>query len=179
MRGQGWGEENHQWKGDAASDKSKRARCRQRYPGLGDCEECGGKAVERHHKDNDPGNNAPENIARLCRRCHMEADGRLEAIAEAGRRNGVLLTKEPTPCRICGRLYKPLRHGRCIRCALYLANHGVERPAVESLWSLNTHCRAGHPYDEANTYIVKTGGRRCRACDAARHQERKQAKEKS
>ena len=27
-----------------------------------------------------------------------------------------------------------------------------------------THCPQGHPYDEANTYIAKTGYRHCRAC---------------
>lgn len=34
-----------------------------------------------------------------------------------------------------------------------------------------THCPAGHPYDEANTYVVpKTGHRLCRAC--ARERDR-------
>jgi hypothetical protein len=27
-----------------------------------------------------------------------------------------------------------------------------------------SHCSAGHLYDEANTYYIKTGGRQCRAC---------------
>jgi hypothetical protein len=27
-----------------------------------------------------------------------------------------------------------------------------------------THCRNGHEYDEANTYITKLGRRQCRAC---------------
>ena len=34
-------------------------------------------------------------------------------------------------------------------------------------FALATHCPAGHPYDEANTYRDKKG-RRCRACNAAR-----------
>ncbi|MQB01861.1 MAG: HNH endonuclease [Actinobacteria bacterium] len=29
-----------------------------------------------------------------------------------------------------------------------------------------THCNAGHPYDEANTYQMPDGSRRCRACQA-------------
>lgn len=29
-----------------------------------------------------------------------------------------------------------------------------------------THCRRGHPYDEANTYITPEGKRQCRACKA-------------
>jgi hypothetical protein len=29
-----------------------------------------------------------------------------------------------------------------------------------------THCKRGHLFDEANTYITPTGGRRCRTCQA-------------
>lgn len=32
----------------------------------------------------------------------------------------------------------------------------------------NTHCPHGHPYDEANTYIAKTGQRMCNACSRTR-----------
>ena len=31
-----------------------------------------------------------------------------------------------------------------------------------------THCKRGHPYDEANTRIIKTGGRSCRTCSRER-----------
>lgn len=49
------------------------------YPLGVECENgCGAPAVERHHKDGSPFNNAPENIMRVCRRCHMVVDGRLE-----------------------------------------------------------------------------------------------------
>lgn len=41
-----------------------------------------------------------------------------------------------------------LRHGR----------HGM---------ASKTHCPAGHPYDEENTYINARGGRICRACRRA------------
>lgn len=30
-----------------------------------------------------------------------------------------------------------------------------------------THCPAGHPYDDANTYVTPTGKRMCRACRRA------------
>jgi hypothetical protein len=30
-----------------------------------------------------------------------------------------------------------------------------------------THCSKGHPFDEANTYYRKNGGRFCRACNRA------------
>lgn len=42
------------------------------------CDVCGSiQNLERHHLDNNPFNNAPDNIRVLCRRCHMEIDGRL------------------------------------------------------------------------------------------------------
>ena len=34
-------------------------------------------ARERHHRDDDPTNNAEENIERLCNRCHQRAHGKL------------------------------------------------------------------------------------------------------
>lgn len=40
-----------------------------------------------------------------------------------------------------------------------------------------THCKHGHPFDRANTYIAKNGTRHCRACGRAhayrKYQERK------
>lgn len=30
--------------------------------------------------------------------------------------------------------------------------------------STKTHCPQGHPYNEANTYVISTGGRGCRPC---------------
>lgn len=40
------------------------------YPKIGPCERCGKTNTERHHIDDNPLNNAPENIMPLCRRCH-------------------------------------------------------------------------------------------------------------
>lgn len=34
--------------------------------------------------------------------------------------------------------------------------------------SQRTECPAGHPYDEANTYVDSKGGRRCRTCHRLR-----------
>lgn len=51
----------------------------------------------------------------LCRRCHMETDGRLAAFVEQGSFRG-------------------------------------------------THCKAGHAYTEANTYVDPSGRRTCREC---------------
>jgi hypothetical protein len=36
------------------------------------CERCGVPAEVRHHRDERPENNAPENVAFLCRSCHMK-----------------------------------------------------------------------------------------------------------
>lgn len=38
-----------------------------------------------------------------------------------------------------------------------------------------THCPAGHPYDEENTYLIKTGGRMCRTCMRLRMRARRAA----
>ena len=71
-----WGDQHPQWRGDVASASSKRGRARRLYK-LGNCERCGKKATDRHHIDGNAGNNLSSNIAILCRRCHMEIDGRL------------------------------------------------------------------------------------------------------
>jgi len=43
--------------------------------------------------------------------------------------------------------------------------------------TLKTHCPKGHPYDEANTYINKSGGRECRECKACRRDGAKRRRE--
>lgn len=77
------------------------------------CERCDQrKPLERHHIDEDTGNNKPENLAALCRRCHMEVDGRLAAFVTLPKRKAV----PPKPCAECERLAKPLRKGLCGAC---------------------------------------------------------------
>jgi hypothetical protein len=77
-------ENNGHWKGDAVSVDAARDRLKRRMPIQGPCVECGAKAHDRHHKDGNTRNNDPSNIAQLCRRCHMRADGRLDQIASMG-----------------------------------------------------------------------------------------------
>jgi hypothetical protein len=57
------------------------AEARRLYPLDGVlCENhCGNPAVDHHHIDGDPHNNAPENVLRVCRRCHMRLDGRVRS----------------------------------------------------------------------------------------------------
>lgn len=83
-RGKGWirglrMEENHSgWKGDEAGTDAKHTRAIRWYPIDRPCERCGTEEkLERHHIDADPGNNARSNIMIVCRRCHMEIDGRI------------------------------------------------------------------------------------------------------
>lgn len=71
------GPTHYNWTGDAVSEKAGRKRALRAYPTIGPCEACGATKTERHHKDGNTANNAPDNIAALCRRCHMIADGRL------------------------------------------------------------------------------------------------------
>jgi hypothetical protein len=100
-----------------------------RWFGLGTCEYegCDQPAQDRHHVDDNPVNNDPANVRLLCRRHHMLIDGRLHSFRDAkgGRRDEPL---PPKHCRICGRLFKPLRKGRCERCDNYFRRHGRERP---------------------------------------------------
>jgi len=64
-------------------------------------------------------------------------------------------------------------HRRCINPAhLGLLTPGQNALAGNSIWALNarkTHCKRGHPFDEANTYITYRGRRDCRACSAWHH----------
>jgi hypothetical protein len=59
-------------------------RAIRRYRELGVCQHdgCSADAVDRHHVDGDGNNNDPSNIRFLCRRHHMEEDGRLAELAE-------------------------------------------------------------------------------------------------
>ena len=79
------GTAHHGWRGDEIAMQSGHQRARRLYD-LDVCERCGEPAVDRHHVDGDTTNNALANVERLCRRCHMETDGRLERLRIAQRR---------------------------------------------------------------------------------------------
>lgn len=113
-----------EFKGDKAHTSSKHARAQRWFPLPSKCDECDAVPVDRHHKDGDDGNNIIENIAFLCRRCHMIVDGRLERL-KTGPKAPVI---PPQPCVNCSRPSKPLRRGRCHRCSGYYRYAGKERP---------------------------------------------------
>jgi hypothetical protein len=126
------GADNPSWKGNRVKKDSGRERARKLYT-LGPCEHCGKPATDRHHKDDNPLNNDPGNVEMLCRRCHMLADGRMEAFvkAEGARKHG---SAPPKPCCNCGRLWKPLRKGRCGACSDYFRANNRERTVEAVSW---------------------------------------------
>ncbi len=67
------GPDHYNWSGDTVSKKVGRQRALRLFPDLGPCETCGADKTERHHKDENPANNEPANIAVLCRSCHAAA----------------------------------------------------------------------------------------------------------
>lgn len=124
------GPAHYRWKGDAASVASKRARAQKAIP-LGGCERCDRPAVDRHYRDGDPGNGAAENVERLCRGCHMRADGRMPRFREVARDNA-LKRSVWKRCSNCGRRTKKLTRKRCYTCHMFWLRTGQERdPARE------------------------------------------------
>jgi hypothetical protein len=95
-----------------------RLRAKRQYPNVEPCADCGvtGVLIDRHHIDGNTLNNQRENIAFLCRRCHMVRDGRLAEAAGRAAAVAQLARTEPSPCRQCARVAKPLRGGLCSRC---------------------------------------------------------------
>jgi len=81
-----FGAEHPNWKGENVTKKGGRTRAQRLYPNIGPCSECGNPRSERHHKDDNPANNVPSNIAILCRSCHMRKDGRLAQISNRSTR---------------------------------------------------------------------------------------------
>ena len=60
-----------------------RKRARHRFNLPEKCDNCHRrKPIDRHHIDEDTTNNKRSNILFLCRRCHMEIDGRLDALKQ-------------------------------------------------------------------------------------------------
>jgi len=79
-------DKNPNWKGDNASWESGWERARYLY-GNNSCEICGNIKVEIHHIDGNPLNNERNNIRILCRKHHMDLDGRNTRRDKLGRFN--------------------------------------------------------------------------------------------
>lgn len=80
--------QNPNWGGDDVPLKAGRQRAR-RWFAHKPCQICGAEKSERHHVDANPLNNTPENIMFLCRRHHMQIDGRLDKIITRNRASKV------------------------------------------------------------------------------------------
>jgi hypothetical protein len=46
--------------------------------------------------------------------------------------------------------------------------HAPGSQSISAIHAKKTHCPAGHPYDDANTYRPRRGGRLCRECNRQR-----------
>lgn len=122
-----------------------RKRAQRLLPVPGACEACGAPATERHHRDGSATNNAPENLAPLCRPCH-EAAHLLTHCRRGHPLSGPNLYLDPRGrrrCRACQRLTANRRY-----------QHAPRR----------THCKRGHPLTVGNVYLSPDGKRRCREC---------------
>jgi transcription elongation factor Elf1 len=65
------------------------------------CEKCGStEKLERHHKDGNPMNNEPNNLAVLCSPCHHKEHLRIA----------------PATCVVCGQMFRPKRARRATLC---------------------------------------------------------------
>ena len=106
-----------------ACDNSKRERARRWYT-IDMCEMCGKKAIDRHHIDGDCGNNVRGNLMFLCRKCHMDVDGRLARLPSRYTPPVVPLK----PCVNCKTPSKPLRKGLCHACNEYKRRNNTDRP---------------------------------------------------
>jgi len=67
------------------------------------------------------------------------------------------------------------RHRRCVRPdhleAVTHATNVLRGRSPSARQAKQTHCIRGHPFDEANTYRLKRGGRQCRSCRKVALQE--------
>lgn len=94
------------------------------------CRQCGAQPIDFHRDEhvqhptwrvsNLAGGGAPirridaeiELCVPLCRKCHMDLDGRLADLPRLAPRRIL----PPKPCEKCGQPAKPLRNGLCVRC---------------------------------------------------------------
>jgi len=119
------GEQHPGWKGDSATcPAAGHRRARVLYPDLGPCERCKLKpAVERHHVDGNTLNNAPNNIQKLCRRCHMIVDGRLVKFS---------CREDALASRISWQTVRDIRASMLPRSQL-AKNHGVSKTTISRI----------------------------------------------
>lgn len=86
------------------------------------CEDCPSTTdLTRHHRDGDPTNNAPENVAILCRSCHTKRHW-----AE-----GYRARKAPKTCTVCGKTFTKYSHSRVKTCSRECLSEAGRRNAAK------------------------------------------------
>jgi hypothetical protein len=105
----------------------------------------------------------------------LRRDGRLQYV----HRYVWSLVHGPIPDGMC--VLHRCDNPRCFRLDhLFLGSHldNIRDMAAKGrLWQQRvTHCPQGHPYDDANTMILRSGARRCRACGRERNRRARQSR---
>lgn len=59
-----------------------------------------------------------------------ETRAKLSVSIKAAKKDREYIPVPPKPCSVCGQLYKPLRKGRCKRCAAYFYAHGCDQKST-------------------------------------------------
>jgi hypothetical protein len=148
-------ERHYEWKGDAALPITKRRRAQRRYrlPNL--CQECcDAPAVDRHHLDGDTGNNVPDNLRFVCRRCHQRLDGRLDAfVARNQSRERPIIT-----CLNCGAIRLHRAKGLCQPCYQYQRLQNIAPTACRHCGKIRLVqakglCHACYEYERRNGHL--------------------------
>lgn len=89
----------HAWKGNDAGRNAMHYRARLLTESIPTCQRCGSRAQLTHHIDENPWNNTPENLERLCRRCHIAHH---RAALDRGRSQRVKASKTPADTAVGG-----------------------------------------------------------------------------
>jgi len=109
-----------------------------------------------------------ENALETCEACgkRFKASGhRRRAVARWCSRECRTYLATLIKCRVCGKMFKRKSGNQKLCSRECQVREMAERN--KRISQALTHCPQGHPYDEANTHILKNGARRCRKCQAA------------
>lgn len=160
---------NHvRWIQDA-SDHLKQDRVRRKFT-LGTCINCGRPGNDYYFKDGNNDNLSSDNITYRCRRCTMQADGRLENLKQASKKSAqIRKEKRKTHCDNCDIKCDQIRRGRCKNCYRYFIENDIERP-IENLDENKLLKRGPKPKAPQNCIncnkleIIRIKSGKCHAC---------------
>lgn len=142
---QGFGNENSNWKESPTCKETGRYRARNILGRNGYCNVCGGKG-EIHHIDGNTTHNNLGNLEWLCRKHHMEKDGRLDLLHKKAHpgypdfdpkcRGFCFGCQEECPyeCRTCGEFFTT-KVWHCPKCNHH---HGFDRTQCNNCYANRT-----------------------------------------